>query len=65
MKTYLSFFKIRFINGLQYRTAAYAGIATQFAWGFMYIMLYNTFYNSNPAKAPMEFSQLSSYIWLQ
>ena len=65
MKAYLSFFKIRFIHGLQYRTAAYAGIVTQFAWGFMYIMLYHTFYESNPANAPMEFSQLSSYIWLQ
>lgn len=65
MKAYLSFFKIRFINGLQYRAAAYAGIITQFAWGFMYIMLYQTFYNSNPTMSPMDFSQLSNYIWLQ
>jgi len=65
MKAYLCFFKIRFINGLQYRTAAYAGIATQFAWGFMYIMLYQALYKSNPSRAPMNFSQLSSYIWLQ
>lgn len=65
MKAYLSYFRIRFINGLQYRAAAYAGIATQFAWGFMYVMLYRTFYETNPSKAPMEFSQLSSYIWLQ
>ncbi|MBC8061662.1 MAG: ABC transporter permease [Clostridiaceae bacterium] len=65
MNVYFSFFKIRFIQGLQYRAAAYAGIATQFAFAFMYIMLYLTFYQSNPAKAPMEFSQLSSYIWLQ
>ena len=65
MRAYTSFLKIRFINGLQYRTAAYAGIATQFAFAFMYIMLYQTFYKSTPTKAPMEFSQLSSYIWLQ
>lgn len=65
MSAYLSFFKIKFINGLQYRTAAYAGIITQLAWGLMYIMLYETFYRSNPANAPMNFSQLSSYIWLQ
>lgn len=65
MRAYLCFFKIRFINGLQYRTAAYASIATQFAWGFMYIMLYQALYKSNPSKAPMNFSQLSSYIWLQ
>ncbi|WP_234124696.1 ABC transporter permease [Clostridium hydrogenum] len=65
MRAYLCFFKIRFINGLQYRTAAYAGIATQFAWGFMYIMMYQAFYKSNPSKAPMNFSQLASYLWLQ
>jgi len=65
MRSYTSFFKIRFIHGLQYRAAAYAGVATQFAWGFMYIMLYQTFYSSNPQMAPMEFSQLASYIWLQ
>lgn len=65
MRSYVSYFKIRFIQGLQYRAAAYAGVATQFAWGFMYIMLYETFYSSNPQMAPMEFSQLASYIWLQ
>lgn len=65
MRAYLSFFRIRLVNGLQYRAAAYAGVATQFSWGFMYIMLYQTFYKTNPSMAPMEFSQLSSYIWLQ
>ncbi len=65
MRGYISYFKMKFIHGLQYRAAAYAGIATQFAWGFMYIMMYDTFYKSNPQMAPMEFSQLASYIWLQ
>ena len=65
MRAYWSFFKIRFINGLQYRAAAYAGIVTQFAWGFMYIMLYHSFYRSNPGAASMDISELSTYIWLQ
>lgn len=65
MRAYWSFFKIRFINGLQYRTAAYAGIVTQLAWGFMYIMLYHSFYRSNPGASSMSMSELSSYIWLQ
>ena len=65
MSAYLSFFKIRFVNGLQYRAAAYAGIVTQFAWGFMYIMLYHSFYNSKPAVMPMDIKDLSTYIWLQ
>lgn len=64
-RKYLSLFRIRFANGLQYRTAAYAGIATQFAWGTMNILLYTAFYRTNPANFPMAFSQLSSYIWLQ
>lgn len=65
MRAYISFFKMKLMHGLQYRAAAYAGVATQLAWGFMYIMLYQTFYGSNPKAAPMEFSSLSSYIWLQ
>ncbi len=65
MSTYLAFFKIRFIHNLQYRAAAYAGIATQFAFGFIHIMVYDAFYVSNEAAAPMEFSQVVSYLWLQ
>lgn len=65
VKSYLSFFKIKFINGLQYRTAAYAGVITQLAWGFMYIMMYEAFYKSNPAAASMKLPSLVSYIWLQ
>lgn len=65
MKKYLSFFRIRFIAGLQYRAAAWAGIATQFAWGFMTILMYRAFYESSPDSFPMAFSALSTYIWLQ
>ena len=65
MKQYLSLFRIRFINGLQYRTAAIAGLSTQFAWGFMEILAFGAFYRANPAAFPMEFSHLVSYIWIQ
>ena len=65
MKKYISFFWIRFINSLQYRAAAYAGVATQFAWGFMNILAFRAFYRENPHSFPMEFSQLASYVWLQ
>lgn len=64
-RVYGSFFRLRFINGLQYRAAAYAGVATQFAWGFMEILLFHAFYQTDPAAFPMEFSQLAAYIWLQ
>ena len=57
-------FRIRFINGLQYRIAAYAGLATQFAWGFMNILLFHAFYSENPAAFPMSFQQFAAYTWL-
>jgi ABC-2 type transport system permease protein len=65
MTTYLSLVKMRFINGLQYRAAALAGIATQFGFGFMFISLYLAFYRTNPSSFPMEISQVVSYIWVQ
>lgn len=64
-RTYLSFFRMRFIAGLQYRAAALAGIATQFAWGFMEILAFKAFYETDPTAFPMTFRQLSSYIWMQ
>ena len=65
MKKYISFFKIRFISGLQYRAAAWAGIATQFAWGGMTLLMFWAFYQNGENSFPMTFSELSSYIWMQ
>lgn len=65
MKAYVSVFRIKLINGLQYRVAALAGIATQFFWGFMYIMIYEAFYSSSSAASPMTLKSLIVYIWLQ
>ncbi|MBR6506430.1 MAG: ABC-2 family transporter protein [Clostridia bacterium] len=65
MKKYLSFFKIRFIAGLQYRAAAWAGISTQFAWGGMNILMFRAFYEEGSNLFPMPFDSLSTYIWLQ
>ena len=65
MKAYFSVFRMRLINGMQYRVAAVAGVATQFFWGFMFIMIYEAFYQSAVKTPPIELSQLVSYIWLQ
>ena len=65
MNKYGAIFRLRFIGALQYRAAALAGLATQFAWGFMEIFAFSAFYRANPAAFPMEFSQTVSYIWLQ
>ena len=64
IKIYIAYFKIKFLNEIQYKLAAFAGILTQFAWGGMYIMLYSTFLkNSTPSDYTIQ--QMSTYIWLQ
>ena len=65
MKAYFTFFRIRLIHSLQYRTAAWAGVATQFFWGFMEIQLYTALHAEHGASFPMELSHLASYIWLR
>ncbi len=65
MKKYLCFFRIRFIHSLQYRSAAAAGVATQFVWGWMELLAFHAFYEADPAAFPMEFSHLVPYVWLQ
>lgn len=64
MKAYITYFKLKFISSLQYRSAAWAGIATQFFFGFVYVMVYIAFYESGGENIPMELSQLISYLWL-
>jgi len=65
MKACFTFFRMRLINGLQYRTAAWAGVVTQFFWGMMEILLYKAFYEASPGRFPMAFDALVSYIWLR
>ncbi len=65
MRAYLAIFRLRFINVLQYRAAAIAGIATQFFWGFMYIMIFEAFYRTTGGSNAITFTQLTTYIWLQ
>ncbi len=64
-KKYISFFRLRFAVGLQYRSAALAGIFTQFMWGAMEILIFNAFYTTDPKAFPMTLSATVSYIWLQ
>lgn len=62
---YLSFFRLRFSMGLQYRAAALAGVITQFAWGFLAILAYHAFYRSDPTAFPMSLQATANYIWMQ
>lgn len=65
MKPYISTLRVRFLNGLQYRAAALGGLATQFFWGVMAILIYQAFYMSGGQPQTLGFSQLVTYIWLQ
>lgn len=65
MRMYLSVFRIRFINNLQYRAVLLGEIAARFAWGIMEILAFSAFYRASPAAFPMAFSQTVSYLWMQ
>lgn len=65
MSAYYSVLKLRLLNGMQYRAAALAGVATQFFWGFMYIMIFEAFYEHSSITPPISLKELITYIWLQ
>lgn len=63
MITFNKIFKISIMEELQYKVSYISGIICQLAFGFMYIMLYSTFYNYG---VPQDFTteQMSTYVWL-
>ncbi|GIN70222.1 ABC transporter permease [Bacillus sp. J14TS2] len=65
MNAYFSVLRLKLQTGMQYRTAAFAGVATQFFWGFMYIMIFEAFYEHAIQSPPMSLKELITYIWLQ
>lgn len=65
MRAYRAVFKLRLQVGMQYRVAALAGMATQFFWGIMMIMVYEAFYSHSTGAAPISLDALITYLWLQ
>lgn len=65
MRAYLGVFKIRVIHSFQYRIAAAAGVATQFFWGAIIIMIYLAFYGNQEIVNGFTREQLITYVWLQ
>jgi ABC-2 type transport system permease protein len=72
-KPYLGIFRMRLIAGMQYRAAAWAGVATQFFWGAMQLIVFYTFYRGaglavlqgeGPA-GPLSFRALADLVWLR
>jgi ABC-2 type transport system permease protein len=66
---------MKLIAGMQYRAAAWAGVATQFFWGGMNLLVFSAFYQNagfgvstagvSAAGAPMAFGQLADYVWMR
>lgn len=65
LTAYVSCFRLRLLQNLQYRVAALAGLATQFFWGFMLILILEAFSRNSGTALPMSMPQMASYIWLQ
>ena len=63
MRIFKRIFKTNLLEELQYKGAYISGIICQFAFGFMYIMLYTAFFENG---VPQSFSltQMVSYVWL-
>ncbi len=64
MSGYIGMFRMKLIAGMQYRAAAWAGIATQFFWGFMLLMIFHAFYRSSGIEPALSWNQLVAYMWL-
>lgn len=65
MKAYVSIWRLRFVNGMQYRAAALAGMATQLFFGFVFIMIFAAFYSGSSGSEPISLQDLITYVWLQ
>ncbi len=65
-RPYVAAFASRFLQMLQYRTAAWAGFATQCWWGGIKIMVLAAFYGGASAAvdAPMSLQHAITYTWL-
>ena len=65
MRAYVNYFRLRVITALQYRAAAISGFFTQLFFGFIYLMVYLAFYESNSSSSlPMNFQNLVNYLWI-
>ncbi len=64
MRPYLAILSARFRTLLQYRAAAAGGVACQFFFGAVRMMIFTTFYESSAGVHPMTQAQTVAYIWL-
>lgn len=59
-----SILRIR-VRGLwTYRSAAFAGVLTQFFWGFLRMVIFRAFVATRPEASPVSVPILDGYVWL-
>lgn len=64
-RPYTAAFSSRFLQMLQYRTAALAGFATQCWWGGIKVMVLTAFYaGAAPGSTPLALAEAITYTWL-
>ena len=63
LRPYVAAFASRFLQMLQYRTAALAGFATQCWWGGIKVMVLAAFYGGAAPAAAMPLHQAITYTW--
>lgn len=64
MKPYWSLFVTRARTLFQYRAAAFAGLTTQWVFGFIMISVLTAFYAGTDAPQPMTLAQTITYTWM-
>lgn len=64
MRLYINYFKLRILTFIQYRTAAIAGLTTQFFWGMMMIFIYFAFYTYGSGVDSINLTEIITYTWL-
>lgn len=65
MKKYLTFFRLRFATGVQYRMASIMALTTQLIWGLMECLAFRAIAQASGGQMKMEYQAIVSYIWLK
>ncbi|MGI5884438.1 MAG: ABC transporter permease [Candidatus Spyradocola sp.] len=64
MRAFFALARTALRQQMQYRSAAVAGVATQLAFGLLYVSVFQAFYASGGGQADLTLSQAVSYVWL-
>lgn len=64
MSPYRAVLRARALQLLQYRAAAWAGVATQLAFGLIHVEIFTAFYESAATPPPLPLAHVVGYVWL-